>query len=73
MEGEVATRGPLCLEKRSGRLWGGRLGCIDPALDRFAAGFLFVSAGEMLSKATICRFCGCVWRRWIVCGAVRTG
>ena len=40
---------------------------------RCAAGFLFVSAAERLAKATICRFCGCVCRRWVVCQAVRTG
>ena len=43
------------------------------ALDRSAAGFLFVSVGETLENATICRFCGCVYRNWIVCRAVRTG
>ena len=42
-------------------------------LDRFAAGFLCVSAAETLANATNCRFCGCVCRRWIVRWAVRTG
>ena len=49
----------------------GAVGCIDLSLGRFAAGFLFVSAAETLANATICRFCGCDSRRWIVCQVVR--
>ena len=31
------------------------------------------SAADALANATICRFCGCVCRKWIRCWAVRTG
>ncbi len=35
------------------------------ALVRSAAGFLFVSAGETLANATICRFCMYFCREWL--------
>jgi len=45
----------------------------DVSLDRFKTGVLYVSVAGTLVNATICRFCGCFWRRWIVRWAVRTG
>ena len=45
----------------------GAVGCIDLPLGRFAAGFLFVSVAGTLANATICRFCGCFFSKWMKC------
>ena len=67
MEGEVATGDPHAW--KGAKDGSGAVGCIGRPLGRFAAGFLFVSAGERLANATVCRFCGCFCHKWIVCWA----